>query len=486
MANIFGLTDDGFVIKRLADLLASDRTLAVSLFQDKVAVGDIVDTSDSSVLGRLIALEAASSSVLWEQLQYVYAAFDPNSATGIALDNLVAYAGLTREEQTFTTSSVLVSGDNNTLITLGQTVSSSTTGEQYTISSPIALVPTAASGVNVSVLTVSNGTVYTITYANTITSNTISFTTDGSATREEILSGLLTVIASAHPTLSASISGTGSSATLVINRNDIFQTVSFTTSSNLGIVKVRAVGEVIAVNSGPITQPANTIDTIATPILGWDSVTNPTSAISGNDRETDEALRLRFRNGKFDRATNSIDSIYSALINTDGVTEVTIYENDTSLVDANGVPGHSFLPIILGGLSTEIAKAIWDNKPIGILSYGNTTVNINDQQGFAHAISFSRPNPVVIYIRMDITTDVNFPANGNDAIRSALVQYFQDNFGTGDDVIYSRLYTPINSIAGHQVESLRVGTSPNPVGSGNVVINFDQIASLSSVNIEIS
>lgn len=477
-----GLTDAGFVIKRLADILADDRALAVQLFIDLVAVGDTVDVSDSSALGRLISLAAPSEADLWEAAQEVYAAFDPNSATGIALDNLVAYAGLTRKEQTFTTSSILVAGDTNTLIPVGQTVSSSTTGEQFTTVGAISLSPSNASGINVSVVTLQNNTAYTITYSNTTTTNTITYTSDASATVAEILAGLQSVIAGAHPTLTATVVGTD----LVVNRNDIFQTVNFTTSANLGITKVRTVGEVVAINSGIIKQPANTIDTILTPMLGWDSVINPVAATPGEERETDEELRLRFRNGKFDRATNTLDAIYSALINLDNVSEVTIYENDTSVVDGNGVPAHSFLPIVSGGLSTDIANAIWDNKPIGILSYGNTTVNINDVQGFAHAISFSRPNPVVIYISIDITTDVNFPPNGNDAIKSALIDYFTANFGTGDDVIYSRLYTPINSVPGHEVVSLKIGTAPSPTGTSNIVIAFSDIASLNTTNIVIT
>ncbi len=477
-----GVTDQGFIIKRLSEILADDRALAVQLFQDLVVPGDTVDVSDSSALGRLISLAAPSEADLWEAAQEVYAAFDPNSATGIALDNLVAYGGLTRKEQTFTTSSILVAGDTNTLVPVGQTVSSSTTGEQFTTTGAISLAASSASGITISVVTLQNSTAYTITYADTTTSNTITFTSNVSATIAEILVGLQLVIASAHPTLTSSVVGT----TIVIDRNDIFQTVNFTTSANLGINKVRTVGEVVAVNAGPLEQPANTIDTILTPVLGWDSVINPIAATPGADRETDEELRLRFRNGKFDRATNSIDSIYSALINTDGVTEVTIYENDTSVVDGNGVPGHSFLPIISGGLSTDIANAIWDNKPIGILSYGNTTVSINDSNGGVHVVSFSRPNPVVIYISMDITTDVNFPANGNDAIKSALIAYFAANFGTGDDVIYSRVYTPINAVPGHQVNTLTIGTTPSPVGVGNIVIPFDSIASISSINIVIT
>lgn len=481
-----GVTDQGFVTKRLADILADDRAFAVQLFQDLVQPGDTVDTSDSSALGRLISLAAPSEADLWEAAQEVYAAFDPNSATGIALDNLVAYAGITRKEQTFTTASILVAGDTNTLIPVGQTVSSSTTGEQFTTVGAISLSPSNASGITVSVVTLQNSTAYTISYSNTTSTNTITYTSDGSATVAEILAGLQLVIAGAHPSLTATVVGTGASASLVINGNDIFSTVNFTTSVNLGIIKVRTVGEVVAINAGPLEQPANTIDTILTPMLGWDSVINPVPAVPGEDRETDEQLRLRFRNGKFDRATNTYDAIYSALINLDNVTEVTIYENDTSVVDGNGVPAHSFLPIVSGGLSQAIGNAIWENKPTGILSYGNTSITVTDIQGGTHTVSFSRPNPVVIYISMDITPDVNFPANGNDLIRSNLIAYFTANFGTGDDVIYSRLYTPINAVPGHQVNTLTIGTSPSPVGMVNVPISFDSIASLSSINIIIT
>jgi len=477
-----GVTDQGFVIKRLADILADNRALAVQLFQDLVQPGDIVDTSDSSALGRLISLESPSEADLWEAAQEVYSAFDPNSATGIALDNLVALGGLTRKEQTFTTASILIAGDTNTLIPVGQTVSSSTTGEQFTTAGAISLAASNASGITVSVVTLQNSTAYTITYTNTTGSNTITFTSDSSATVPEILAGLQLVIAGGHPSLTSSVVGT----TLVIDRVDIFQTVAFTTSVNLGINKVRTIGEVVAVNAGPIDQPANTIDTILTPMLGWDSVINPLAASSGEDRETDEELRLRFRNAKFERATNTYDSIYSALINLDGVTEVTIYENETNITDGNGVPGHSFLPIVVGGLSQSIGDAIWENKPIGILSYGNTSVNVSDIQGGTHVVSFSRPNALVIYISMDITTDANFPANGNDLIKSNIIQYFEDNLGTGDDVIYSRLYTPINAVQGHEVVSLKIGTAPSPTGVINIPVAFNQIASISAINIVIT
>jgi uncharacterized phage protein gp47/JayE len=477
-----GVENTGFVLKRLPEILLELRQQGVNLFQDLIKPGEVVDTSDSSALGRLIALVSPSDADLWEAAQEVYAAFDPNAATGIALDNLVDYAGITRIEQTFTTTSLLLAGDINTFITAGSVVGSDITGDNFTTVSGVGLTPDFASGITISVLTVANSTAYSFTYAGNTSTQTVSITSSASATVANILSALQAQIASAHPTLSASVVG----ETLIVNRVDLFQRVTFTVSPNLGVTKVRKIGEAVAEDAGPLPQQANTITKIVTPILGWDSVTNPIAATEGQLRETDEELRLRFRNSKFERATNTLDAMYSALQGVEGVEQVIIYENDTNVTDGNGVPAKSFLPIIVGGLSLDIANAIWDNKPVGILSFGNTTVNIDDIQGFPHAVSFQRPEPVVIYITMDLTTDSLFPGNGIDQIKAELISYFESNIGVGQDVVYSRLFTPINKVAGHQVNSLTIAKTPSPVGTSNIVIDFDEIASLSNVNIIIT
>lgn len=478
-----GLTDQGFVPKTYEELLTEMRARAVTLFQDLLTEpGDIVDTSASTILGRLINLDIAGDSDLWQVAQQVYSAFDPNSATGIALDNLVAYGGLIRGEQTFSTAQALFTGDVGTLIDAGLTVRGTTTGEDFTVRASVAINATGASGIGVQITTVADSTLYTVSYAGATTTNTISYTSGVGATQASILSGIQAVILASHPSLSATIDGN----ILYIDRNSVFDVVTFTSSTNIGIVKARKVGSLTAVNAGPITGEANTITSVQTPKTGWDSVTNPTAVVAGEDVETDEELRERFRVSKYVRATNILEALYSDLIGLSTVTEVQIYENDTDVTDSNGVPAHSFLPIILGGDPIDIAQSIWENKPLGIRSYGNTTQTIFDSQGFPHEIGFERPNPVDIYIRMDLTTDPNYPQNGDDLIKSNLASYFSTNFGIGDDVVYSRLYTPINSVPGHQVNTLEVSTDGIVWTMTNIVVAFNAIATLESANILIT
>ena len=131
-----GLTNTGFTVNRMSDILTSLRAEAVQLFQDQVQPGDIVDTSDSAILGRLIGLVTPSLVDLWEAAQQDYAAFDPNSATGIALDNLVALGGLSRQGETYSTSSVILSGDNGKLVS-SLTVGSLVDTSQWDLVAPV-------------------------------------------------------------------------------------------------------------------------------------------------------------------------------------------------------------------------------------------------------------------------------------------------------------------------------------------------------------
>ena len=51
-----GVTNTGFVPKRLGEIITGLKESAVPIFQDLVPPGEAVDTSDTSTIGRLIRL----------------------------------------------------------------------------------------------------------------------------------------------------------------------------------------------------------------------------------------------------------------------------------------------------------------------------------------------------------------------------------------------------------------------------------------------
>jgi uncharacterized phage protein gp47/JayE len=84
------LTDNGFSRPTYADLLDLQIARAKKLF------GDDIETNEQTILGKFIRLNVYEISELYELLEYVYYARFPSTATGISLDRLCLFAGITR------------------------------------------------------------------------------------------------------------------------------------------------------------------------------------------------------------------------------------------------------------------------------------------------------------------------------------------------------------------------------------------------------
>ena len=98
---------------------------------------------------------------------------------------------------------------------------------------------------------------------------------------------------------------------------------------------------------------------------------------------------------------------------------------------------------------------------------------------------------IKIYVKVTLTKFSDYPGNGDDLIKQAIVDYAEGRlvadrgFSVGDDVIYSELFTPINSVVGQQVDSLFIGISPSPAGVSSLPIDFDEVSSWDTSNIEV-
>ncbi len=246
-------------------------------------------------------------------------------------------------------------------------------------------------------------------------------------------------------------------------------------------------------STGPIVALAGTLTTIDSPITGWDTVTNISDAIEGENEETDAELRARRSRSVARDAQAILDSIIAELLAVTNVTYVTVLENDTDSVDGNGLPAHSFLSIVEGGTDQDIGDAIFLKKPVGIQAFGSTTVQVKDINGFDHAISFSRPTTIPIFVivnTVDLGTD--FPVTGADDIKQAIIDYAEGNlvngrgFPVSEDVIFSEMYTPVNAIPGHSVTSIFIGTSASPTGQIDIPIAFDEVAQFLTGNIGVN
>lgn len=198
---------------------------------------------------------------------------------------------------------------------------------------------------------------------------------------------------------------------------------------------------------------AQEINTIVNPTANVESVIGKKVVSKGEDVESDFALRQRFTAAGEGMGSCNETAITAALLRIAGVTHAGIIVNETDET-VDGRPPRSFECFVECGSDDEmheqIAKAIFEKKPIGIKTHGTVAQEILDSGGYSHTINFSHTTTVSVYVKMAIKTSAKFEGDtGKQAIKSNLETYI-DNVGIGNPVVFSSLYGQIHSVTGVQ------------------------------------
>lgn len=245
------------------------------------------------------------------------------------------------------------------------------------------------------------------------------------------------------------------------------------------------VGGEITVNAtaaqiGAISAAANTINKIATPTLGWQTVNNVAAATIGDAVETDAELRRRQAQSTMIPSLSVMEGIVGAVASLAGVTRYRGYENDTGTTNADGVPAHAISLVVEGGTIQAIAEAIAAKKTAGTSTYGTTSCTTYDQYGIANVINFFRPTTATISIEVSMTALTGYLSTTGDLIKAALVDYIK-TLEIGDDVLVTKLYTPANLSNAeltntYNVTQIRIKKNSGSFGTSNITLAFNEIA----------
>lgn len=478
-----GVTSAGFVRKTFDEIVAGLQEQAKPIFQDLVQPGEEVDTSDLSTIGRLIGLIAPALDEVWQSQQQVYQAFDPNSATGIALDNIVQYLGITRRTGSATVLRASVWGQLGTVLPVGQVIRGSSP-ERFVSTTSLTLNTNDMIGFSVTPLSITEGDTVEFTFIVEEGVYTLTHTVTAGQTVDDVLNAWK---AQFDALLFTRYEAWIESGKFYFQLREYFAYVSVPNITNATITDVKKRLSFNSEEDGDIPAPLNTVTTILTPVFGWTSVSNEVTAEAGSTNESDEELRERFRISKAVRANNLSEALYSQLMELQDVSYARVYENMTDLVDSKGLPPHSFMAIVKGGTDTDIGEVVWNNKPLGIASEGNTSVIVRDSQNLERTVKFSRATEVPIYVNITVKKVGNtFPTSGVEDIRQAVIDFINSNANFGEEIIYTRFFTPINSVPGHQVNVLEIGTSLVSMGMTNIVLNWDEFPVGLPENIDIT
>jgi uncharacterized phage protein gp47/JayE len=199
----------------------------------------------------------------------------------------------------------------------------------------------------------------------------------------------------------------------------------------------------ICSTQGAVVAAPNTLTDIITPIPGWQTVTNPSAAVVGQPVETDAQLRRRQTQSTSIPAQTVVSSIQGNLMALPSVVRSKVYENDTFVTDANGIPARSIACVVDGTDPMAIATSIANTKTPGVPTYGNITENVIDSKGVVNHINYFQLVNYEIYVLCYITPTVGYTTQTGLFIFAAIQQYV-NNLDIGNSVLLGDLYSPAN------------------------------------------
>lgn len=480
MPNVFD--ERGVIIQGIDEFRKDMSDAAKIAFADKLD-GKELRVDDSSMLGRIFATVSKPLVQNAEILPLIFQAFDINSVEGQQLDNLLwGIHRVKRKAESQSTGLVMLYGDLGTFVSQGSSVGNSLTGDIYQTDDSITFSRNNANGVDITISAV--GGTYTINYTIdgylSQSPSVIVQTSSNDTTIRQVADRIVDAVNSQSSYLSASRNNDNTVKVIIIDQSRVGN------FSVTGLCTVSRSYTPVYITSSTYDAQESTvgqITSIKTPTLGWRGVYNPYYVFPSVGVETDEDYRYR---GKLLQQPTSgkYTSILMALKSVRGVVYENVQQNTSPNTTNSGIINNGVSVTVMGGNEDDIALALFNTVSEGIMTSGNIVKVVKDINGFGHEVRFSRPSIRPLEISMSLITYPDFPNNGNARIKQAIVEWF-NNLNVGEDIHYSRLYQPINSIGGFAVKNLKFGYKGGTLSLEDIIIQHNEIATISAEDINI-
>lgn len=181
----------------------------------------------------------------------------------------------------------------------------------------------------------------------------------------------------------------------------------FETISTLIIGKDgKTTGDMRAVLFGAIECKAGHLERVASSILGWETITNPTHAVVGREAESDISARQRRKQTLAKNTVSVGEAITSSLYELEGVNSLSFRENYApQIITVDGIKllPHSVYVCVEGDDREETARALLRTKTIGAAYNGKEVVTVTERvSGQEYEIRFDRPTEKVTFCRVTV------------------------------------------------------------------------------------
>lgn len=476
MAN-YGLTDNGFVIKRLDTILNE--------IHEELSDGFGIDTriSKPSFLDVLVTTFAGQIANLWEVAQDSYYAKYPSSATGVHLDNSIQYGGIRREMAARTIYPLHCTGIDGTKVRRHTPVATNTNPETrlYAIND-FEISRSKFNSCRLKVVAVENAN-----YSVTINGSEYIYT-NNSNDKAALVTGIANSLRNSD--FNVNVDGDG----IIIADKLLGRVSKLVLSSNLTTDYIVTIASFETEKFGKIQLPNDVITKLVDNIAGFTNVRNRLQPIYGREAQTDVELRQAYIAKSALRSNTMVDSVVAEILNTVvGIETVSGFENDTDFVNDRQMPPHSIEFVVEGGENSEIASAILRKKAGGIQTYGSVVVDVPGKYGDSIPIKFNRPTYIYVWLKIVLHCKrSSLPDNYKKMVSSLIVEN-NKKISTGKSLLIQTLieslYEAIPGLTYVDIQSAyrdNLSQTPTNFVAKNVLVNSRQKIILSEDRIEVS
>lgn len=213
--------------------------------------------------------------------------------------------------------------------------------------------------------------------------------------------------------------------------------------------------------------PANTINTIVTPVVGVETVDNASGTTGGQNEETDNEYQLRFQQYILGLGRSNISGLIAGAKSVTGVRSASVFEHFPPVSSFNAT-------IYIDDGAGNASQALVD--AVTLIIDGDGTESNPGYRAAGVNVRVLAPTKVTIAVTVEITDDGSISPSTIDYNARVTIENYINNLFIGDDVIRNKIRQVIMAVDGVLDIDLTVP-------SGNTAIGDNQIARTGTISI---
>ncbi|MDH2394927.1 baseplate J/gp47 family protein [Providencia rettgeri] len=261
----------------------------------------------------------------------------------------------------------------------------------------------------------------------------------------------------------------------------------FETTKTLIIGKDGSVtGDMRAIETGAVECGVGQLNKVASSVLGWETVHNPSNAVLGRDAESDLQSRRRRKQTLAKNTVSVGEAITSALYELEGVCSLSYRENYTNepmIFDGITLVPHSIYVCVEGGDKEAIARSLLRTKTLGAAFNGREEVEVLETiSGQIYPVKFDRAKEIVLFC---LVTVKKATVDAQTIIPAAVESWANGDIDGEGGLVVGRDVSPFEISAGINaveprlfITRVELSTDGKAWSSNNYEIKMNEVARL--------